>query len=149
MIVVRLKFVTLPDLLWGHVLYRFSSLFFPLRPRSFFHSREYLNLQKNGGNSASKFRAYVSNRPQGRFHATFFRFTPCHLFIPCLVSHYFSRCISKCSVLDDPRNRFIGLYIYIAFRVASFGRRDLLRKSFVEEKSWRKYKSEYIKHRLG
>lgn len=28
LIVVRLKFVTLPDLLWGHVLRRFSSLFF-------------------------------------------------------------------------------------------------------------------------
>lgn len=104
-----------------------------------------------------KFREQISSvREQpspGTFPCHFlpFRFTPCHLFIPCLVSHYFSRCISKCSVLDDPRNRFIGLYIYIyiAFRVASFGRRDLLRKSFVKEKSWRKYKSEYIKHRLG
>lgn len=50
----------------------------------------------------------------------------------------------------------LSLVIYIAFRVGNFERRDLLRKSFVEdvtkmmeEKSWRKYKSEYVKYRLG
>lgn len=109
LIVVRLKFVTLPDLLWGHVLRRFSSLFFPL---SFLFSRISQPEKKKGGNSASKFRAYVSNRPRGfPYHFLPFRFTPCHLFIPCLVSHYFSRCIPRCSVRDDPCNPFIG-YIY-------------------------------------
>lgn len=108
LIVVRLKFVTLPDLLWGHVLRRFSSLFFsPL-----FFILANISKKKKDGNSASKFRAYVSNRPRGfPYHFLPFRFTPCHLFIPCLVSHYFSRCIPRCSVRDDPCNPFIG-YIY-------------------------------------
>ena len=92
----------------------------------------------------------------GAFHTTFFR----------SVLHRVT-CLSRVSFLiifpdAYPDARFamirviLSLVIYIAFRVGNFERRDLLRKSFVEdvtkmmeEKSWRKYKSEYVKYRLG
>ena len=129
----------------------FLVIFFP----SFFYSREYLEKKKRMEIPRANFERTWATVP-GVFHTTFFR----------SVLHRVT-CLSRVSFLiifpdAYPDARFamirviLSLVIYIAFRVGNFERRDLLRKSFVEdvtkmmeEKSWRKYKSEYVKYRLG
>ena len=71
LITVRLKFVSLPILLWEHVPSPFPSPHPPSSPASFpflpsFLFHEYFQDRwKNDGSSASKFRTYVRNRTPG------------------------------------------------------------------------------------